>query len=232
MKNLQVSYRVRVHAGHEQRQARRQVADELEEDFARVLFTLVVAHDGNLNLLLVPEELVVRHFARQEGIGLQAYGFVQQEGTRSAAQRHRLYGPPQQFVVLQALDVEHVLDALQEGQRVLGRRQVAQQSAPGRHTAVAHRHLVRLHHPHVHQSQLLRNAVVHAVLGVVQVGVGCIDGDVVLYGHSDAALHLRPLRHPPQGAEQEGMMTDYEVASQVDGLADDLFGHIQTQQCP
>ena len=224
-----VLYRVRVDVGHEQGQFGPSVTDNLVEDFLRVLLALVVTHDGNLYLLLVAEELVVRHFARQEGIGLQAYGLVQHEGPSPTTQGHRLYGPPQQFVVLQSFDVEHILHALQESQRVLRRRQVADEPRAGHDVALAHAHRVPLHHGHVHQSQLFSNAVVHTVLGIVQVGVGGIDGDVVLDGQSHAALHLCALSNLTQGAEQQGVVTDDEVTAEVYGLAYHLLGNVQTQ---
>ena len=92
--------------------------------------------------------------------------------------------------------------------------------------AVGKRHGTRRKELHVDESQLLGHLEIHAVLGVVQVGVGGIDTQVILDSQARATLHLRQVSHLLQAVEEQRMMAHHEIAAQFDRLAEHVFRHV------
>ena len=86
-----------------------------------------------------------------------------------------------------------------------------------------------LHERHILQSQVLSHAIVDPIFGIVQVGVGGIDGYVILYGQPHAPLYVVGITHAFQPSEEEWMMCHNEVAAQINGLVDHSFRYVQTQ---
>ena len=178
------------------------------------------------------EPRVVVHLARQEGIGLGLDGIVEHEVAGPAADDDALHRAFEHLVVLQRLHAEGLLDALEESQRVLGLGQIANDGTARLDGLGSYAHGPGMQQLHVDEPQLLGNAEVDAVLGTVEVGVGRIDADVVLYGHAQASLHHVGVCHLLQSVEEQRMVADDEVAAKVNSLADDSLRHIETQQCP
>ena len=77
--------------------------DDAAEDFAGKLLTLIVPDDADLNLLIMPEILVIAHLARDESIGTSRYRIAQQERTRPATERHLPDRSAQDLVALPSL---------------------------------------------------------------------------------------------------------------------------------
>ena len=91
--------------------------DDAAEDFAGKLLTLIVTDDADLNLLIMPEILVIAHLARDESIGTSRYRIAQQERTRPATERHLPDRAAQELVALHAL---HAKTFAQQQHQVVG----------------------------------------------------------------------------------------------------------------
>ena len=87
-------------------------------------------HDGNLQLLIVAEVLMVVHLPCQESIGFLIERLFKHEIARPSAKHDFAHRTLQQFIVHQALDMEYGLDALEEFQGILRLGQDADDPAP------------------------------------------------------------------------------------------------------
>ena len=74
------------------------------------LLALVMAYDGDLYFLLVPEILVVVHLAGNESVSPFGDGVAEKERTGTAAHGNGLYRAAQQLVALHALNIERALE--------------------------------------------------------------------------------------------------------------------------
>lgn len=84
---------------------------------------------------------------------------------------------------------------------------------------------------HIMQSQHLAQSVIDSAVCIIQVGVGSIEGDVVLDGKEQAAADVVALRIDAfSAAKQERMVADNHLAVLAVCLLDDLFGYVQTGQ--
>ena len=82
----------------------------------------------------------------------------------------------------------------------------------------------------VGHADLVGHAERDAMPCAIHVGVGAIDGDVVLDSHCDGALNGSPSHDFFQTAKDEGMVRDDQVAASLDSLGHDHLGSVGTQE--
>ena len=134
------------------------------------------------------EEIVIVEFAAEEAVGAGADGVAQQEGAGTAAQGHTPDLPPVEGGMAQALHAEAALHAGEEVRVALRLRQFADQAGAGVLPFQGRKPAEFL------QAEQSGNPVVHPTGGVVQAGVGGIDGDAGREGLDHAALLVRGVR--------------------------------------
>lgn len=218
--------RIRAHLRVIERQQGRSSLDNLTENLAGVLLTLVVTENCYLYFLLVAEPCVIVHLTSKEGIGLGTHGFSEHEIARSATDDHALYGALQQLVVLQCLNAERLFHSLQEGKGIFTLRQIAHDTAAALQLSCSHLYRSRMQQLHIDESQLLSHAEVHAILCIVQIRVGRIDTEIILNSQSQGTLHEVGITHLLQPMEEQRVVANDEVATEIDGFAEHLFGHV------
>ena len=125
-----------------------------------------------------------------------------------------------------ALHTENILEPRQE---VGGLFRLRQGAYDPRTTTVTRSRLL-LDPLEVTKSYLGCDAVVHAVTGIVKVGVSRIQGYAVTYGLHHAALLVCRSGNALQGPEDKRMMRYHKVASQPYSFCDNLLGNIKTEQ--
>ena len=79
------------------------------------------------------------------------------------------------------------------------------------------------------QTQFLSDLEVHAILGIVHIGMHGDDADTVHDGFHHRTLHVRQVADGLQSSEQQRMVTDNQVAALTNGLINDVFVDVQTQ---
>ena len=217
---------VRAHFRIIERQLGRCSLDNLTEYLAGVLLTLVVTEDSNLYFLLVAEPCVIVHLTGKKGISLSTHGVSKHEVARSTTDNHALYRALQQLVVLQCLNAESLLHTLQESKGILTLRQIAHNSASAFQLAGSHLDRSRMEQLHIDESQFLRHAEVHAILCVVQIRVGRINTEIILYRQPQGTLHEVGITHLLQPMEEQRVVANDEVTTEVNGFAKHLLGHV------
>ena len=152
------------------------VLNDVTEDFRRELLTLVMADDTYLDALFIAEVLVIVHFARYECISPVTESVWQQEVTSSATDGHTLDGTLEQLVTLGALNLKPALYKLHKlsGSHRLG--QFPYYTATG--LDAVNRFLGE--EPAFAESQTLSNFPIHAVQGIVHIGMHRHHYDVFL----------------------------------------------------
>ena len=167
-------------------------------------------HDGNLQLLIVAEVLMIVHLPCQESIGFLVERLFEHEIARPSAKYDFAHRTLQQLIVHQAFNMEYGLDALEKLQGILRLGQHADNSAT-RHDGVfmptvLHLHGMRQKQSHLLQFQLLGDFEVHAILGIIQIRMRRIDRHVVLDSLPYTPLHVVAVGHGLQPVEQQRMV--------------------------
>lgn len=224
---------VRTNCRLEERQPGTPLAYHRVKDVHRVLFTLIMPKHTNLYLAVVAKVLMVMHFARKERIRLHIQRLLQQKIACTTANGHALHRTRQQFVVHQALHAKSLLHPLQENQRVLAVRQITYHTRTGlnrtRICPRTHRHMPGLQQHNIHQAQTFCHHVVDSVYGRIKVCMGRINGNVIPQSHANTSLHSIFVRQMLQPSEDKRMVRHNHIASQLQSLANHLFGHVKAQ---
>ena len=154
-----------------------------------------MADDADLDFLLMAEELMIVHFARNESISTSRDGSIQQERARTTTERHLSDRPAQQLVALHAFRLE----TLSEHQhQVVGSYSVCMQrislvSYLANHSFSAF-HTVNLflasEETKVAESEFLSYFEVDTTLCRIHIRMHGNDGNIVLDSLSHGALHI------------------------------------------
>ena len=150
--------------------------EDVAQELYGVLFALVVSQNAYPNFAFMPEITVVAHFSGEENVGSGFNGFVDEKVSGTAAQGDAFDGTLRPIVVHQAFNTEYFFHLFKEVHRLAFLWQVADDSASALSV------WQRLQKLCVLQVELLCNAEIHACGGIVEVGVGGIDGNVFLDG--------------------------------------------------
>ena len=145
-----------------------------------------MAYDGNLQLLLTSEELMIVHLSRHESVGPQLKGWRHEECSCSATDGHAPDWATQQLVCLHTF---HVKRALKHNDEIVGSQRFFKLANHSRATLYAVNHLCGKQ-TCVFQPHLLGNLEVHSAHSVVHIGVHRHDDYAVLYGFHHHALHV------------------------------------------
>ena len=188
-----------------------------------------MSDDTNLNLLLMPEELMIVHFARNKGIGPCRNGRIKQERPCPSTESHLLYRAAKQLVALHALHVESLTKPQDPivGSHFLG--QISDKSFSTFHTSDL---FLTSQEPNIPKSQFLGDFEVYTTCRSIHIGVHGDDGNIIFNGLAHSTLHIVLVCYPRQFSEYQRMMAHDEITSLLDGLINHRLGHVKTQQCP
>ena len=175
------------------------------------MFALIMPYIGNDDAIFEAEEVVIFHVGGDKEVSFEFNRFFHEKSAGATAQGNAAHGAVGVAAVAQGAHLEGVLHMLQE-LHGRGGRDVAYH-AQSACALVAGLLWLRVEHLHIVEPQFLGNLEVHATLGTVHVGVGSIDGDVVLDGTGHDALDVAVAGNLLQAVENERVVRDDEVGT-------------------
>ena len=189
------------------------------------MLTLIVSNHADLNLLLIAKILMIMHLASQESISSSLHSLIEQEVTRPTTDSNFLDGPAQQLVAHHTLSFHLSLHMQHE---IVSSHRLSQFTHYATATLHAVNHLLR-EEIHILKLQSLSYFKVHAIAGIIQIGMHRHDTDAFLNSFPHRALHIGGIANLLQSTKQQRMMTHYQVTTFTFSLIDDFFRHVQTQ---
>ena len=92
------------------------------------------------------------------------------------------------------------------------------------------RDIVAVEELHTCHPQFVGHTERHTLPGAVHVGMGAVDGDIVLDGHGHGALHGRAAHDLFQTVENERVVGDDQIETAINGLGDNRLSRIGAQE--
>jgi hypothetical protein len=187
------------------------------------LFALIMSERPDEDFVFITKEMVVSHFASQEGVSSLTDGSVNEEVARTSAECHASYGVRGWEVVLQAIDAERFLYAMQKCNGFLGGGQRSDDAASAR---VVGQGLQKLYALETYSASYFK---VYAAFGIVEICVCSIDGDVLQDGSPYAPFDECFVSDSLDTAKEQGMVGYDHVATFCCSLFDYVLRNVKTQ---
>ena len=195
------------------------------------MFAFIMPDVGDEDALVVVEEIVVAHVGRHIELRACLDCLVKQETARATTQRKSRDDAGRVTAIAYGAHLKGLLDPLKH--LACGRGfDIADDAATGCgacHVAIRG-DIVAVEELHTSHPQFVGHAERHTLPGTVHIGVGAVDGDVVLDGHGHGALHGRAAHDLFQTVENEWVVGDDQIETAVNGLGDNRLGGIGAQE--
>lgn len=168
------------------------------------------------------KETVVTYLACDENVRTPLAGSVDKEVAGTATKRHTCNGLLRTFAVLDAAGAEDFLQTTEHRGGFCG-DYVADDATSA---AAVGRWEEKLH---IGQTEMTGHFVANAAIGIVEVGMGGIDGNIRKDGTPHTALHIPIIGDAFQPTEEQRMVAYDEITAVLYGRNYGIFRDIKTQ---